>query len=382
MTRQLVLVGAGLAHVHLLARWARRPLPGVQITLVAPQPRLMLPALVPGFVAGRSALEDCSLALEPLVRHSGARWLTRAALALDPVAQAVLLDDGNELRFDTLSLNGSAARGPDTLEQTLPGARKNGLLTQPPEAFCALWPRVPELAQTRALRVAVICHAAASQRLPAWPEGITLALAVRHRLPACSVTLITGATGLLGPDTQLAPGLQTRIRTALRERHITVLPDAATGIEPGEVTLATGARLACDVPLILRSASPPAWLTDSGLALDGQGFVAVDGHGRSASHATVFALGEASTSTAGGYRRLHQVLDHFIRKVLATASAAPAGHDAPVLTALTPSTNRLTLLSCADGQGIAAWGAYSSQGRWAGWLADRLNRRLLTPYRQ
>ncbi len=39
----------------------------------------------------------------------------------------------------------------------------------------------------------------------------------------------------------------------------------------------------------------PAWLRDSGLALDQQGFIAVDEFQRSTSHPAVFAAGDVST---------------------------------------------------------------------------------------
>jgi len=40
---------------------------GVQVTLVAPFPRQMYSGMVPGFVAGHYALEDCVIPLAPLL---------------------------------------------------------------------------------------------------------------------------------------------------------------------------------------------------------------------------------------------------------------------------------------------------------------------------
>ena len=84
--------------------------------------------------------------------------------------------------------------------------------------------------------------------------------------------------------------MQTRLRAALQQRRITLLQDSASGVRPGEVVLASGATLACDVPLIATGAQSPAWLQASGLALDPQGFVAVDACQRSTSHPQVFAV--------------------------------------------------------------------------------------------
>jgi NADH dehydrogenase FAD-containing subunit len=120
------------------------------------------------------------------------------------------------------------------------------------------------LAQSRALRVAVIGASAA---------GIELAMAIQHRLPTSSVTLVTEGASVADRDTS---AVQQRVVKALKQRNITVLADMAVSIQAGEVALASGARLACDIPVITIGAQAPAWLIDSGLALDPQGFIAVD----------------------------------------------------------------------------------------------------------
>ena len=77
--KHLVLLGAGHAHIHVLSTLATHPLPGVQVTLVAPYPRQLYSGMVPGFVAGHYTLEDCVIQLEPLLKNTGIRWLAHRA---------------------------------------------------------------------------------------------------------------------------------------------------------------------------------------------------------------------------------------------------------------------------------------------------------------
>lgn len=363
--KHLVLLGAGHSHVQVLATWAAHARPGVQVTLVAPHPRPLYSDMLPGLVAGRYTLNECVIALEPLLKNTGMRWLKCRAAALDANAGTVTLDNGEQIGFDWLSINTGPVQDRLRIEQALPGAREHGLFVRPLEAFAALWPEVLALASSRALRVAVIGGGAA---------GVELAMAIRHRLRLASVTLVTGDAGVAS---RYSPAVQARVRKALKRRHITVLPDLAVGIQTGELLLGSGASLACDVPVIATGAQAPAWLGGSGLALDEAGFITVDACQRSTSHPHVFATGDVSAridrppAHNGVYAvRAGPALARNLAAVV--AGLAPRPHQ--------PPANILNLLSCGDSHAIASWGRYAAQGRWAGYLKDWIDRSFVRRY--
>lgn len=344
--RQLLLLGADRAHLQLLADMAQAPWAGAQVTLIHPHGRVLSDALLPGWVAGRYAPQACAVALEPLLRRSGVRWLQRNVSALDASAQTLQLEGGLQLPYDWLSLNTGPLQDRTQTELVLPGAREHALFLRPLETFATLWPQVAALGQSRALRIAVVGADAL---------GMALALAIRQCLPHAAITLLCGDAPLAAG---YAPGVPRRLRAALRKRNITVLPDRAAGMQAGVVWLASGASLACDVPLLTQAAPTPGWLRHSGLALDGQGGVAVDAHLRSTSHPPVFA-----TSHAHGRARC----------VLARNLAATLAGQA---LAVQPAPRKgLELMDCGDACAIATWGRYSAQGRWLGWLKNWTDRR-------
>lgn len=365
--KKLLLLGAGHAHVHVLSTLAVTPLPGVQITLVAPYPRQLYSGMVPGFVAGHYTLEDCVIKLPPLLKDTAITWLPHHVTALNAHAQQVTLDDGRMLDYDWLSVNTGPVQDRAHLEQRMPGATEHGLFVRPIEQFGERWPQVLAQAQaaTELLRVAVIGGGAA---------GIELAMAVRHRLPTAAVTLIHGQSELASG---YAPVVRQRVAQALKQRAITALRERAVGLPPGQVQLQSGALLACDVPLIATGAQAPAWLASSGLALDTHGFIAVDACQRSTSHAPVFAVGDVSTrmdrplARSGVYAvRAGPALLTNLQAVL--AGAPPVAHQ--------PPDNTLNLLSCGDEVAIASWGRYSAQGRGVWWLKDWIDRGFIKRY--
>lgn len=348
--KRLVLLGAGHAHVHFLSMLSRGRVKDVEITLVAPCPRQIYSGMVPGFVAGHYTLDDCVVALEPLLKNGAIRWLRHSAVAIDADARNITLEDGSVHGFDWLSINTGAVQNRDQIEQAMPGARKHGLFVRPIESFGALWPQVVKLARSRALRLAVLGGGAA---------GTELAMAIRQCLPGASVTLLTGDVVV---TTDAPSPVQQRVSRALKQRNITLLADRAIGITATEVMLASGARLACDVPLIATGAQEPAWFESSGLALDAGGFIAVDAFQRSTSHPHVFAAGEVSSRVA------------LAKNLVAVVAGAPlAPHQ--------PPKNTLNLLTCGNQHAIASWGGFSVEGRWVWWLKDWIDRGFIKRYR-
>ena len=204
--RQLLLLGAGHAHVHVLAQMAQSPWAGAQVTLIAPYDRQLYSGMMPGFVAGHYALEDCVIPLEPLVRRSGIRWIQRSVRTMDADTRTVTLDDGSVLRYDWLSINTGPVQDRALIEQSIPGAREHALFIRPIEAFGALWPQVVAMAESKPVRIAVVGAGAA---------GIELAMAVRKRLSQSAVTLLYGDTSL---GAGYSEGVQARIKAALVRR--------------------------------------------------------------------------------------------------------------------------------------------------------------------
>ncbi|MFY8042740.1 MAG: FAD-dependent oxidoreductase, partial [Rhodoferax sp.] len=217
----------------------------------------------------------------------------------------------------------------------------------PMETFAALWPRVCELGESRALRIAVI---------GAGTAAMELAMAVRQRLPQSAVTLVAGP---LADGATIPSPLQQRLSTTMKAQRITVLHDHALGLKAHEVQLGCGGRLACDVPLIATEGQTPAWQMQSALALSPQGQIATDHYQRSTSHPQVFAVTDNS---------------------MALARNLPAATTGGTLHASRNEATALHLLFGGTQQAVAGWGTYSAQGRPLSWIKEWADRRFVARY--
>jgi selenide,water dikinase len=347
--RELLLVGGGHAHLGLLRSLAMRPIPGLRVTLVADEPAPVYSGMVPGLVAGLYAPEECVVELPRLALAAGARLILDRATGLRPAARRLLCDRHPPLRYDWLSVDiGSVAR-------PLPPGEGPLLPVRP---IASLEARVA--AALPAARAAVVGGGAA---------GVELAFSLRRRLgPEAEVTLLPGQQLL----PQSGPLARWVVRRALAKRRIALLPGApVAGAAPDALLLADGRRIPCDLALWTTGAAAPAWLRETGLALDPQGFIAVDETLRSLSHREVFAAGDIAAlqadprQKAGVYAvRQGPALADAMRRLMAGQAPRP----------YRPQRHALALIGTADGEAIALRGRLALAGRWAWRWKQRIDR--------
>lgn len=364
--KRLVLLGGGHAHLHVLQALAREPLAGAQAVLITPHGHLSYSGMVPGVVAGHYAPEQARIPLAPLCAAAHVTLVQGQAVALDAAQRLVTLSDGRVAEYDVLSLDVGGAQD----REALPGAREHALFVRPIETLVSVLDRLREQASRRPLDVVVVGAGAAGFELAlalAWG----LAHLTRPGEGSSRVALVTGGTQPLAgyPTAVVAQGLK-----ALARHKVTLFREASVAVEAGALVLASGARLACDVPVIATGVGPPAWLGASGLALDERGFVSTGPTLQSTSHPEVLAAGDVASRWDAPHPRsgVHAVragppLALNLRRFIGAGELQP----------YKPQPRTLNLLSCGERRAIMAWGDWVAEGRWAWWWKDRIDRAFI-----
>ena len=135
-----MLLGAGLAHLQMLRHLAQKPLIGVRVVLVAPRAPIG-GRTHSGLMAGRIALEDCTIALEPWYSAPECAGCRCGVHGLDANPNGAS-DEGEPLTYDWLSINTGPNHNREwQLQQAMPGVRTMAFSVRPIERFTALWPR-------------------------------------------------------------------------------------------------------------------------------------------------------------------------------------------------------------------------------------------------
>ncbi len=364
--KHLLLIGGGHAHVEVLRRFARAPLAGVALTLIDAQERLTYSGMLPGFVAGHYVERELHIDLAPLAAAAGCRFITARMTALDATERRVILGAAQVLDYDLLSIDiGAVPAAGD-----IPGVREHAIAVKPFDAFLEGWEQLLARATRGVVHSVVVVGGGAA--------GVELLLAMQRRLRAQPIRfrLLTDAAQLLPGHNEHARRLFSRV---LMERSVRV-DCAARVVRVAQGCLHTADRttIAADAIVWATGAGAPALIAASGLAVDAQGFIAVDERLQSISHPGVFAAGDIA-SMVGHPRPKSGV--YAVRQgppLAANLAAVWGGH---ALVSYVPQPLALALISTGSRHAVASRGRWAAEGAWVWHWKDWLDRRFIARYR-
>ena len=367
IAQDLVLVGGGHAHVHVLKRFGMRPAEGVRLTLITRDLETPYSGMLPGYVAGQYSFADCHIDLVRLARFARARLIEDEAVGLDRAARRVICQGHPPIRYDVVSLDiGSTPRLDD-----VPGAALYTISVKPIARFAARWEALLERAQDLGhIRLGIVGGGAG---------GVELALSAQHRLrgllaTAPEIKLVTRA-GLLPSHNRAVRRIFARL---LAERGIRTLTDnPIVRVKPGRLIAADGSAIPFDEALWVTEAVGAPWLADTGLPLDERGFVVIDETLRSPADTAIFAAGDIATmpghlrDKAGVYAvRAGPPLADNLRRALAGRRLRRA----------VPQKRALALIGSGDGHAAASRGPFAAYGRSLWHLKTWIDRRWMRRY--
>src|SRR5947199_3226644 len=365
--QDLVLVGGGHAHVHVLKRFGMRPVPGVRLTLVTRDVETPYSGMLPGYVAGLYSFAECHIDLVRLARFAGARLIHDEAVGLDRGHRQILCRAHPPIRYDILSLDiGSTPRMGDVA-----GAAAHTVSVKPIDRFGERWEALFDRARELGhMRLAIVGGGAG---------GVELAVSARQRLARLlptqpQVTLVT-REGLLPSHND---AVRRRFEIIFRERGMrAVANNPIVRVEPGRLVAQDGSVIEFDEALWVTEAAGAPWLADTGLPLDERGFVIIDETYRSPADTAVFAAGDIATMPAIPRRKAGVYALRAGPPLADNLRRALAGHR---LRRAVPQRQALALIGTGDKRAVAWRGRHEAYGAPVWWLKDWSDRRWMRRY--
>lgn len=355
MTRQVVLVGAGHAHMEALRQSRRFANAGLTLTLIDPG-AFWYSGAATGVLSG--ALEPTAARLNPAEMAGPFLHVRQRVRSVNPATRTVLLDDGLELGYDVLSLNTGSHIAPTPLLEA------GAIPAKPVSALAALRATV-ETARGR-LRLAVAGAGATGLE-------VALSLASLQRRLGARPQMV-----LAGPE--LLPGWPDKARAlalgAMERCGVEYVPRRVKDLSMGLIHF--GERNVAPVDILVAATGLSANLPD--------GFG--DATGGLPVHEDLSWTGEGPVFAVGDCARM---VDHLRPKLgVFGVRAAPILIHNLIQTAAgrsarrryTPQSRWLSILDVGDGTGLARYGELAFQGKPALTLKRWIDGRFLQRYRE
>ncbi len=351
-SRELLLVGAGHTHLHLVSHAAELRAAGYHVRLLAPA-LFHYSGTASATVGGGLPTSAGTIDVPRLCAVHDVEHHDATMTGVDRDAKVVATSSGTRLDYDVVSINiGSVVADPTNHG----GGRVLGSRVVRVKPLSDLT-RLDDLLRARAPAVVTVVGAGTT--------GVEMAAQLSTR---ADVRLVR----LLGTSTELAPALPGRARTALarllRARAVEVrLSTDVANISDRHVEIEDGTRLGHDVVVVATGLTAPPAITDLGLGTT-RG-IPVRATLQHADDDDVYAVGDCAHFVP---QPLPRVGVHGVRQapvLLDSLLCRSAGVPLPVYE---PRRHALAVLDLGDGTGLAARGRWW----WHGASALRLKRHL------
>ncbi len=368
ISADLILIGGGHSHLFVLRHFAMKPLSGVRITLVTRDLHTPYSGMLPGFIAGHYTHDEAHIDLLPLARYAGARIVHAEVTGIDADRRQIEINGRPSIDYDLLSINiGSRPSSPLT-----DAPKVDQFAVKPVDRFIESWFQVEQrlLDSDTDLQLAIIGGGAG---------GIELALSLQYRAQQMANTKACLKLAILTDRDRLLTGhnigVQRRFAEVLKQRSIKVYYNHpvecfSEGCLLGDFAI----PVVADLAIWTTHASAAVWLGDTGLALDGNGFIAVNPCLQSLSHEAVFAVGDVAS--VADYPRPRSGV-FAVRQGIPLARNLIRKLEHRALKPFKPQSAFLSLISTGNRYAVASRGRWSLEGKWCWWLKDRIDRKFM-----
>jgi selenide,water dikinase len=373
--KDLILVGGGHSHLAVLKYFGMHPVPGLRLTLITRDLHTPYSGMLPGYIAGHYDYDQVHIDLRPLALFAKARIYHAEVTSIDAEQKRIFCHDRPPIHYDLVSINIGST--PSSLH--IPGVAEFSIPVKPIDQFLSKWEMLVEnvlstIQQNKKFQLAIVGGGAG---------GIEIALATQYRLHALfrlkNIDKDKLETNIYCDSATILPTHNARVRKRfnriLQQRGINVHTNNPINKVEKNLLLSThNIQHAADAIFWLTNAAAPAWLAETGLQLDENGFISVTDTLQSVSHEDVFAAGDIA-SVVNHPRAKSGVFA--VRQGLPLAKNLQRAVKNNPLISFKPQKNFLGLISTGDQYAVASRSNWALEGGWLWKLKDKIDRQFM-----
>lgn len=366
----LVLIGAGHAHLHLIAAAAKLRAEGLKLSLVEPG-NLWYSGMASGMLSGRYSPAEDQIDIPALANKYTVPLYPEQAVAVDRVQQQLQLASGRQLPYDLLSIN----IGSQTRRLSADGNSLETYAAKPISELSALRDRLLLLSQSQNhIRVAVVGGGPTACEIVA--NLIELAEALAARQVRLSISIIASTKRLAD---RLPSAASEQIQALFNQAGVDSLLDTkAERLLANGVELANGESLPADIAVLATGLTARQLSINPALPTGLSGGILTTARLHSPADRKIYAVGDCADFAP---RPLPKIGVFGVRAgpvLLKNLCAEAQGQLGPEFK---PQEHFLSVLNLGRGLGLAYRKRLWWYGRSSLWLKEWLDKRFMQRYR-
>ncbi len=369
MTKQLVLIGGGHAHMITLAKLHTFVEKGYGVTVIQPSEYHYYSGMGPGMLGGTYRPEEIRFETRKLVENKGGTFVFGKAFRIDPHKQRVLLEGTEEeIPYDVLSCNA----GSYVPREMIKGDSHNIFTAKPIEELLVARKRIMELTAAGKITVAVIGSGPSSIEI----AGNIHQLCREQEGEMPAIQLFGGRNFMSGRP----PKVRRLARTILERKGIEIIEAGyVQEVENGRLLLENGQSYQADIIFPAVGVKPSQLFARSGLPIGSDGGLLVDGCLRSNRYKNIFGGGDCIYF---GPQPLDKVGVYAVRQNSVLYRNLMACLDGKEPEKFSPGGKYLLIYNLGDGEGILSKWFITFSGKLAFQIKDYIDRKFIKSFQQ
>ncbi len=366
MSKRLVLIGGGHAHMVTLANLARFTEKGYPVSVIQPSAHHYYSGMGPGMLSRTYAATEIRFATRHVVEKQRGTFILGRAVRIDSATKTVWMEDGTSVGYDVLSCNA----GSYVPRTGLSESSENIYSVKPIEKLLEAQSRLLELGARKAITVGIVGGG---------PSAVEIAGNVWRLLKDYGKhqghILIFAGRRLMN---RLPEAIRRRAHRSLVGRGIEIIESSyVKSVRASQVVLESGMSYDLDFVFMALGVQPSRIFADSHLPTGPDGGLRVNEYLQCVGHPEIFGGGDCihfekqPLDKVGVYAvRENPVLYH---NLMASLEGQP-------LRAFDPGGDYLLIYNMGDGTGILKKKSVVLGGRLAFLIKDYIDRRFMKTF--
>jgi len=365
MSKHLVLVGGGHAHMAVMINLRDYTERGHKVTLIGPSPYHYYSGMGPGLLSGIYRPQDVRFHVKKMAQDRGASFIQDFVIRIDAERKVLTLKSGSEIQYDVVSFNtGSYVPAHSDAVQG-----ENIFTVKPIENLINLRKMLKACLSTKTPRLLIVGGGAAALELTG-----NLWRLVHNLGTAASIAVLGGRHFL----SSMPPEAQRYARKSLVTRNIDIVEGAnVSRLTDSRAVMEDGRAFPFDLALLAWGIRPSHLFRESGLPTGKDGGLLVNVYLQSVAYPEIFGGGDCISFEK---RPLDKVGVYAVRQNPVLYTNLLAALENKALEAFQPQETYLLIFNLGNGTGIFYRAKRVYKGRLIFYLKDYIDRKFMRKF--